>query len=117
MEKRCEPPEDRFRIVPGSAECWRMALCHLRGGSLLAFGSHMCTLGIGSWSCIHVLPAQANQVQSSYDLKYYTVAQDLKVSFICGSNPVQAGIADCCRYLLRCKHVVLKGQWEPLLQL
>ena len=25
----------------------------------------------------------------------------------------QAGLETCCRYLLKCKDVVLKGQWEP----
>ena len=28
----------------------------------------------------------------------------------------QAGLETCCRYLLKCKDVVLKGQWEPSLQ-
>ena len=28
----------------------------------------------------------------------------------------QAGLEACCRYLLKCKDVVLKGQWEPSLK-
>ena len=32
-----------------------------------------------------------------------------------GSVKTEAGLADCARYLLKSKDVVLKGQWEPCL--